>query len=262
MMPPTESQVESYHKDGYLLGPTVLKMSEVEELRSELDRVIHAGKDQEPGPVSILNMQGEKKPVWQIVNIWQASPAFKRLIENQIIVNWASVLSGGKQLRVWHDQIQYKPSREGGVNHWHQDWPYWPVLSGPHQVSAWVALDRADEENGCMSMVKGSHVWGNKIRDLHNLKGLEGMPNSWDGKKVEISRRIVDVGQVHFHHPMTFHGSPGNPSSRPRRALAIHYMTEQTLFNEGGDHVMKDKITVAAGQKIQGDSFPLVWQEN
>lgn len=39
---------------------------------------------------------------------------------------------------------------------WHQDAPYWPIVAPMTEVTAWVALDDADEDNGCMSMVPGS----------------------------------------------------------------------------------------------------------
>ena len=35
----------------------------------------------------------------------------------------------------------------GGELKWHQDYPYWP-LAQPNAVTAWIALDDTDEENG------------------------------------------------------------------------------------------------------------------
>jgi ectoine hydroxylase-related dioxygenase (phytanoyl-CoA dioxygenase family) len=128
-------------------------------------------------------------------------------------------LSGGKEIRLWHDQIQYKPKGKGGVNMWHQDWPYWKILSAPHQITAWVALDEVDAENGCMSMVPGSHLWGDQIDFLHRLPSFDAMPHKFDGHDIEVKLCPVRKGQVHFHHAMTWHGSHANTSQRPRRAL-------------------------------------------
>ncbi len=69
-------------------------------------------------------------------------------------------------LRIWHDQIQYKPPVTGGPTAWHQDHPAWPIIQPADLVSAWVALDDATIENGCMWMVPGSHKWGNHDRYL------------------------------------------------------------------------------------------------
>ena len=71
----------------------------------------------------------------------------------------------------------------------------------------------------------------------------------------------VRKGEVHFHHSLTWHGSHANTSGRPRRALAIHYMTEETRYNAAGTHLMQKFATVADGQMLEGDHFPLVWSK-
>ena len=41
----------------------------------------------------------------QIINIWEASTAFERLLYHPGIVEAVIQLSGFKDLQVWHDQI-------------------------------------------------------------------------------------------------------------------------------------------------------------
>ncbi len=258
----TEDKIVQYRDQGFVLGGHVLTDEEVEELRGELDRVIRdQGRTDRAQPVLLRNLSGrDDAPVWQIVNIWQASEPFRRLIFHPTIVEAAARLSGAEELRVWHDQIQYKPAEKGGVNMWHQDSPYWPILQPKDsQITAWVALDDVDESNGCMSMVPGSHLWGVQIDFLHTLKDFGDMPDEFLGRKVQVVRCPVPKGWVHFHHPLTWHGSHSNRSGKPRRALAIHYMTERTHYDATGDHVMKPFVAVADGEKLQGDGFPLVW---
>ena len=161
-----QTQVDTFREKGFLLGSSVLSDEQVEELRSELARVIDDyEKTDIPQPVHIANLGGkEESPVWQIVNIWAASPAYHRLVHNPVIVEEIRQLTSATELRVWHDQIQYKPPKVGGVNMWHQDSPYWPILTPKtSQVTAWVALDDVDEDNGCMRMVPSSYHWGNQI---------------------------------------------------------------------------------------------------
>ena len=64
-----------------------------------------------------------------------------------------------------------------------------------------------------------------------------------------------EKGQVHFHHPLTWHGSGSNYSSRPRRAMAIHYMTEKVVYDDSGAHPMKPFVTVPAGAMLKGRAF-------
>ena len=149
------AQVEEFRLNGFLLGGKILDADEVGVLREELARVIKEQDAPVPQPVRVVNLsRDEMSPVWQIVNIWQASDPFRRLVHNPRIVGGIAQLTGADELRIWHDQIQYKPPEVGGVNGWHQDSPYWPILSPKtSQVTAWVALDDVDESNGCMRMV-------------------------------------------------------------------------------------------------------------
>ncbi|HTT89652.1 MAG TPA: phytanoyl-CoA dioxygenase family protein [Acidimicrobiales bacterium] len=254
-------QTKAFARDGFVAGPVVLAADEVDELREELDRVIaeqdRAGVAQ---PVRVANLDDEDNPVWQVVNIWQASPAYRRHLHRPAIVEDIAQLTGAGELRVWHDQIQYKPARHGGVNHWHQDAPLWPPIEPMTQVTAWVALDDVDESNGCMSMVRGSHLWGDQMERLDAISPGLDLPSTFEGQKVEISLRPVKKGQVHYHHSVTWHSSHGNRSDRPRRAIAVHYMTGETRHVAAGkDHPMRAYITVGDGERLTGDAFPLVY---
>ena len=163
------------------------------------------------------------------------------------------------ELRVWHDQIQYKPPQVGGVNGWHQDSPLWGILMPKtSQVSAWVALDDVDESNGCMRMVRGSYHWGSQMPFLREVGDIHKMPDRFEDNRLEVELCPVPKGHVHYHHALTWHGSHNNMSDGPRRAIAVHYMTSETIYDESGNHLMKPFVTVNDGDKLAGDRFPLV----
>ncbi|HEY8665507.1 MAG TPA: phytanoyl-CoA dioxygenase family protein [Tepidisphaeraceae bacterium] len=256
----TAAQVQQFQNDGFLLGSRVIDDQQVEVLRNELTRVIDTEPVGENGPFRIVNLHSDQKtPVWQILNIWLKSEPFKQLLFNQVITEEIAQLTGGREVRLWHDQIQYKPAGIGGVNMWHQDHPYWANIKPAVQVSAWVALDDVDASNGCMSMVPGSHLWGNQISFLHTLKSFDAMPKEHAGHAIEVRLAPVRKGHVHYHHALTWHGSHANTSGRPRRAIALHYMPEQTLHVAAGAHPLKSFITVPDGAPMAGEYFPLVW---
>lgn len=248
-----------FQTDGFVKGGRILDDAEVDELRAEMERVIvERDRADVPQPVRIANLSGdEEHPVWQIVNIWRASKPFFKLIHHPVIAEDLAALTGANELRVWHDQIQYKPAEQGGVNHWHQDAPLWPIIQPMTQVTAWVALDDVDESNGCMSMVPGSHRWGDRIGFLNSLEGFT-LPDEYDGHRVETVTRPVARGEVHYHHSLTWHGSHRNTSMRPRRAIAIHVMGDDTRYDSSGEHPMKPFVTVRDGEKLEGDAFPLI----
>jgi ectoine hydroxylase-related dioxygenase (phytanoyl-CoA dioxygenase family) len=257
----TQEQINFFHTSGFVNGGQVLNDNEVDLLRSEIERVIENDKKTDvPQPVLLRNLSGnDNAPVWQIVNIWEASEPFNKLISHQFIVEGLAQLTNATTLRIWHDQIQYKPAQIGGVNMWHQDAPFWPILAPMTEVTAWVALDDVDESNGCMSMVPGSHTWGNHIDFLNSFKSYEDMPTEYQGHKIEIVRCPVKKGEVHYHHALTWHGSHANTSGRPRRAIALHYMTQDTRYVASGEHVMKQFVEVTDGEIMQGKHFPVVY---
>jgi hypothetical protein len=261
----TKEQVAQFNADGFLNGGKILDDAQVDILRDELSRVIDGGSDLDRKPVLFRNLSGnDDAPVWQIVNIWEASDPYSNLMRHPKIAEDMAQLTGAKSLRIWHDQIQFKPAETGGVNWWHQDAPLWPIIAPMTEVSAWVALDDVDESNGCMSMVPGSHLWGNKITFLHSLdhNHFDGLPAEFEGHPVEIRRCPVQKGEVHYHHALTWHGSHANTSGRPRRAIALHFMTGETRFVASGEHVMKQFVEVADGELMQGTHFPLIYSSD
>lgn len=256
-------QVKQFQHNGFLNGGRALDDEQVEVLRAELARVIEEHDTLANKPVLFRNLsQNDAAPVWQIVNIWQASGPFRALMHHPKITEEIAQLTGASTLRIWHDQIQYKPAETGGVNMWHQDAPLWPIIAPMTEVSAWVALDDVDESNGCMSMVPGSHLWGDHMAELGKVENFEALPSDFRGHEVKRVLCPVKKGEVHYHHALTWHGSHANTSGHPRRAIALHYMTGETRFVASGNHPMKPFVTVGDGEILQGDTFPVVYSHS
>jgi phytanoyl-CoA hydroxylase len=268
----TQEQIREFDEVGFLKGDVVLSDEEVERLREELDLVME-GKTVKK-PVLNRNMldgtseygmhMSQTETVVQIVNIWMASDAFLSHAANQRLCEEAAQLSRSNTLRIWHDQIQYKPPITGGPTNWHQDHPAWPIIMPADLVSAWVALDDAVIENGCMWMVPGSHKWGNNTLEMGStadFKPFHKDPSLLPaGAKVEAVPFEIKKGQVGYHHCLTWHGSPVNRSERKRRAIAVHYMPGHIRYEPIGSHPMEPYIKVKPGEVIVGDDFPVVYQ--
>jgi phytanoyl-CoA hydroxylase len=259
--PGDEAIAAAYARDGYADGGRMLDSGTLERLRAELARVLaENGRAGVAQPFRLMDIGRDNAPVWQIVNIWQASADFAALLRHPRILALAGLLSGARSLKIWHDQIQYKPAGIGGVNMWHQDAPYWGPLSPQgEQITAWIALDDAGLDNGCMSMVPGSHRWGDAIGFLHAIPAFDAMPASYDGHQVRVEPRPVGEGHVHFHHSLTWHGSHANTSTRPRRAIALHFMTGRTVLDGDGQHCLSTEIHSPAGEPVRGALFPELW---
>ena len=261
----SDSHLKTFQEQGFVLGGRVLTDAQVDVLRSEIQRVMRTPEfPTESQPVRCINVsQTQGAPVWQIVNIWQASEPFALLIRNKSIAADVACLTRAKELRIWHDQVEYKPKDIGGTASWHQDSPEWggdrPVLTPPTQISAWVALDEVSEENGCLWMVPGSHLWGPANNLIQKISNHLKLPAEHSGRKLRKAACPVPKGYVHFHHGLTWHSSSPNTSGRSRRAIAVHYMPENTRYVADNEHVMKQFVTVGDGEMMAGSAFPQVY---
>ena len=111
----------------------------------------------------------------------------------------------------------------------HQDNFYLNVRPGTC-IAAWLALDDADEENGGMSLVPGSHKLGVQC------PGMADMTQSFTTELVAIPEGLKAVpadlkaGDVLFFNGSVIHGSTPNLSrDRFRRAFICHYVGDSTL---------------------------------
>ena len=258
-----QNQIDEFRTKGFLLGGCVVSSNQVDVLRDEINRVLAAQNADKRKPVRLVNLASDPDSViWQITNMWEASNPFRELIFNSKIVEEVVQLTGAAQLRVWHDQIQYKLADIGGITDWHQDSPCWPILTPmTSQLTAWVALDDVDASNGCMSMVAGAYHWGDQIEFLRSIQDFNGMPPTFRDRDLQVELCPVPSGHVHYHHGLAWHGSHANTSARPRRAIAIHYMTSETRYDSSGNHTMKAYVKVMDGELLAGDHFPLVWDD-
>ena len=262
----TEAEVRFFRENGYLPARPFLSAEEVGELRKRCYDLIEGKSENKPLLNRELYRDERGWVVIQIVNAWQADRKFRDLIFNPQLAETVAKLMDTDIVRVWHDQIQYKPPKHGGPTIWHQDFPYWPCLQPPDLLSAWIALEDADVDNGCMHVVPRSHLWG-----IYDEGTIGSDPETWgpaydpafvpQGEKVEIVPCPVPAGWVMFHHCLVWHGTPPNLSDRPRPAIAIHFMPGHTRYvpNPNKRHVCEEHIKVAPGEILEGDFFPTVW---
>jgi phytanoyl-CoA hydroxylase len=260
----TDAQLQEFSERGLIQGPRLYSDQETDALRRRLEDVMEGRSAKQPEALRNM-LGGTENVVIQIVNIWEADDLFREHLYNPTLCALVAQLIGHPVLRVWHDQVQYKPPRIGGPTNWHQDHPYWPVIQPADLVSAWLALDDADIENGCMWMVPGSHRWGPHKggtigTDPETFRPTPDLAQLPPGVDVTPVPCPVKKGHVMFHHCLTWHGSPPNRSERGRPAIAVHYMPGYTRYvPEGRTHLVEHNITVAPGEVLRGEHFPTVW---
>jgi ectoine hydroxylase-related dioxygenase (phytanoyl-CoA dioxygenase family) len=156
-------------------------------------------------------------------------PAIRSLATKPALVTLVEHLIGGG-VSVVFSQVFFKPPRGGGPKPVHQDNFYFGPEDAEAIVTAWVALDDADLENGCMHFGEGTH----KAPPVRHV-APEGQPFNLmiaDDLMTGIAMTPAPVpkGGVSFHHGNIFHQSADNNSERWRRAVAMHYVRNDNRF--------------------------------
>jgi hypothetical protein len=217
--PIQENAVGEFHDSGFTIARGMFDADEVGLLARAakedraLDQHSYGRKDGEGGTVrlSVWNHPGDS--------------LYGMFARCESIVNSAEKLLSDEVYH-YHSKMIMKDAKVGGAWTWHQDYGYWyqnGVLF-PDLCSAFIAVDRATRENGCMQVIRGSHRLG-RIEHI-----LTGEPAGADMERVnEALKRLelvymeMDPGDVLFFHSNLLHRSDQNTSDHPRWSMICCY---------------------------------------
>ena len=256
----SETQLDSYRRDGYVSGIRLLSDEQVDVLREELTPLFdptHPGHELFHEYHS-NESKDSQAVLFHALGAWRVAPAFHDLLWNPAFTVPASQLLGGA-VRFWHDQLFCKPPRHGGVVAWHQDYSYWTRTVPMAHLTCFIALDDTDVENGCLYHVPGTHRW-----PLLPVTGLAGDMDAIQSVLSDVQRALfrptptrLKKGYASFHHPLTIHGSYGNASDRPRRATVINVLRDG-VASASERPLLSGVPAVPPGEPLSGQFFPLL----
>jgi ectoine hydroxylase-related dioxygenase (phytanoyl-CoA dioxygenase family) len=257
----SDQQIDFYEQNGFLAGIRMLSDEQVEILRDELNVLTdpsHSGRElfyeynsnESTDPTTTL---------FHALGAWRVSPAFHDLLWNPAFLIPAAQLLGAP-VRFWHDQIFYKPAHHGGIVAWHQDYSYWTRTQPMAHLSCWIGLDDSRIDNGCLHYVPRSHRWDllpvtGLVDDMNAIKGLLDQEQNKEFKPLPIE---LWKGEASFHHPLMVHGSFGNKTDRPRRAVVINVFADGVM-SASDEPLLQGVPAIPVGQKMAGQFFPLLF---
>ena len=229
----TEDELSAYEREGqvvprgYRLPDTALA-----RLRSAADRVIEQTATRDPDLVLVAHLPNRAG----INGLDGGEEIFKVLIEPTLLDLVEQII--GPDIILWGSSVFAKPPGVGKAIQWHQEGHYWPMRP-LIATSAWIAIDDASPENGCLRFVPESHRHGlYEHSDEHRANGL--LQRSIDDPLFDdASARdiVVSAGQVSLLDTFVAHGSNANTSSRRRAAVTVRYMAASSYFNRGNEGV-------------------------
>lgn len=211
---------ESYEQHGFVHVPGVFDQDELDAMRGAIDGIVEraqlVGRDDDhtwDGARSEAGGEALRLAAWHNVEYHDA--AFTRAILHPRMVDVLTSLLG-PDVVLHHSKMLVKPPGTGAPFPMHQDHPYFPHEQHS-MVAASVHLDDADEANGCLYLVPGSHREGPMQHE-----------GSWQLDAAEFPLEVgtpvpAKAGDVVFFNYLTVHGSGVNRSDRIRRNVLFQY---------------------------------------
>lgn len=221
----SESQIEAYRRDGYLVIPRLIEGEQLAELRALTDRIVaQAGGvaandelyDLEPSHSPNLPRVRRLKPA-----IFKRYAFFRALTREPKIM---AVLTGllGPDIRLYGGKLNMKSAGYGSPVEWHQDWAFYPHTNDD-VLATGIYLDDCDLDNGPLMVLPGTHL--GPTHDHHadgRFCGAMDPPSSG----LDFSKAVPLIGpagSMTIHHARLVHGSALNRSNRQRRLLLHEY---------------------------------------
>lgn len=148
-MSASTSRRDAYARDGFVRVEGAAQ-THLEECRNRVQDLVER---RDPAVAFRFGKQGERVH-FKIPQLAERDEAFRALAQDPRIVSVVEELIGPAV--IFRDVLIGKPPVAGAVVHYHQDAAYWDVDQPERALSAWIALDDAPAEAGCLTVAPGS----------------------------------------------------------------------------------------------------------
>jgi phytanoyl-CoA hydroxylase len=231
-MPDSATTKQFYDANGYAVVERLFTRQELATVVSRLDEMLA-----DPSRASAGVLIGRESdtcadkskppppddPIRKFTYTVRYDPVFQSSARSPKLLELVRALIGPR-VKVFTDQMLLKPP--GGQDKpTHQDQSYFRMQPADSLVTAWIALDDATLENGCMKYVPTSHRVGLLEMEHEAGRPVHHNPMTSHLKLPPEVSCPVPAGSVIFHHPLTLHRSDVNRTRTWRRALVMHFAT-------------------------------------
>ena len=211
----TEQQAQ-FERDGYIILRGLLADG-IDEIR---DACYGLQDRQELLDPNNLRIELHENKPWKIDPFHSLDPRLSALVRDRRICDGLASLYQGREPRLFKDKLIMKPPGGHG-NGLHQDYNWWQGFP-TSLISVLIALDPADEDNGCTELFPRHE---NKF--LHKENEFNFIAHDDINTKGHI-KIPTNPGDVVFFHCFTPHQSQKNESDRHRAQIFLTY-------NDSGD---------------------------
>jgi ectoine hydroxylase-related dioxygenase (phytanoyl-CoA dioxygenase family) len=215
----SSAELSEYRTNGYLVIPDVFDAADLALMSAEMDRLLPSCGD-----------PADFREGW-ILGVGNKSENAAAFVEDpRVLALMEDIVQPG--IATCASKLVTKMPHAEYVCHWHQDDAFFctsPALASDVRLSTWIPLQDADETNGCLWVVPGSHKAG--LQPFEDVDWGQCRRRIAAPDPATIGRGIpvpAKAGSVVFLDAKLWHHSGRNHTDWPRRALIASYQ-EATL---------------------------------
>lgn len=215
-----EQYIDDFENDGFVVLRKFLQGDELADLQSNLDRYIlevvpaltaeHAFYVDRQRPETLKQLQ--QMDIDPYFRAYTQHPRWNAMAET--LLREPATCDGPE----WFN----KPASTAHPTPPHQD-NYYFCLRPSQVLTAWLALDAVDGENGGLIYVRGSHKRGIRPHGASSLVGFSQAISDYGAEDEQHEHLVrLEPGDLIVHHGETIHrAEPNRSADRHRRAFAM-----------------------------------------
>ncbi len=210
------SQVEEMDSRGVIVLERVFGAADLAELTRRIETLQRAHNEEiaRKGGAEGISRANE---ITFTSHLAERDPGIMAFCRRPELIDIATSLLGEDVDLYWNQSVFKMPEGRREFP-WHQDDGYTPVTPSPY-LTLWLALNDATIENGCISVLPGSHRRGLLPHEKTPLGLACHAPDDPDqGVPVPLQ-----AGSMAVFWSLTAHKSGANVSRGPRKAYIIQY---------------------------------------
>ena len=240
----------AFRRDGYLILRGLLPAAHVQELRDHTDALLD-GRETLNGYIDAATKEDRERQLLRVHQGHFRHELWERYLLHPRILDVVQALQGPDVIALQTMLFTKAPGAFG--QGFHQDSFYIPTFPDS-LIGAWIAIERADEENGCLWVSPGSqhepiyppvngygfgqtdladipavsNVGGHCNDDLDAQNTLKPIADRYGRGEIPV---VLEPGDVVFFGGHVFHRSLSNKTvHRYRRSLVNHYANARSFM--------------------------------
>ncbi len=213
----TNDQIKFFKKNGFIKLKKVFSPGAVLKLRAKLINLLKNQFQVDP------DKEGNDRFL-SLEMIWPNNSFLRAYVLSPRLAQISADLLEVPAVRLYHDNVLAKQSGCGRTP-WHFDDHHFP-LDTNDVVTAWVPAQPTPIEMGPLSFAYplDVHKLVNSVSFEKTGTGYDrGISNIFSKNNVSVNETPFELGEVSFHHNLSFHTASRNRTNRSRVVLANTY---------------------------------------